>query len=165
VDKLNCWQAKKCGREPNPRVGKPQVPELRIHVRYDLGAYYLPSMAEGRATYAVSAGTPHTLAPGCAGVLAKADDAAAHTPGKGRSEKRGATSLSPGARLVNLRAEAVPRSLRESPARMCSYAVLTQLEKGRPSADIRDRVQDAFLAQYELSRDGRPSIPGRAGIR
>jgi hypothetical protein len=76
-----------------PKEEKPQVPELRIHVRYDLGAYYLPSVAEGRATYAVSAGTPHTLAPGCAGVLAKADDAAAHTPGKGRSEKRGATAF------------------------------------------------------------------------
>lgn len=53
-----------------PRVGKPQVPELRIHVRYELGAYYLPSVAEGRAEYAVSAVTPHPLAPGCAGVLA-----------------------------------------------------------------------------------------------
>lgn len=80
-------------------------------------------------------------------------------------EMRQAKSLSPGARLANLWAEAVSRSLRESPARMCFYAVLTQREKGRPSADIRDRVQDAFLAQYELSSDGQPSIPGRAGIR
>jgi hypothetical protein len=47
-----------------------------------------------------------------------------------RVEMRQATYLSPGARLANLQAEAVLRSLRESPARMCSYAVLTQREKG-----------------------------------
>ncbi len=74
-----------------PRVGKPEVPEMRIFVQYDLGARYRPGEPVGTVTYNVSVGSRHMLAPGCGSALEKADGVTAQTPGKGRSKKPGAT--------------------------------------------------------------------------
>jgi hypothetical protein len=73
-----------------PRVGKPQVPELRIGVEYDLGVYYRPSVPVGTVTHTEAFGARYSLAP------KPAAGSPAHTPeghalGRGRSKKRGAT--------------------------------------------------------------------------
>jgi hypothetical protein len=74
-----------------PRVGKPQVPGLRIHVEYDLGGYYRPGVSVGTVASTEAARALYSLAPKSASVSPDAGTAAGHAPGKGRSKKRGAT--------------------------------------------------------------------------
>ena len=86
-------------------VGKPQVPEMRIRIGYDLGRYSRRDEPGGTATYTALVGNQHSPAPECASVPSEAREAPAHTTAIGgmRVEVRQATSLSPGVAL-NLRA-------------------------------------------------------------
>ena len=74
-----------------PRVGKPQVPKMCIHVEYDLSGYYKPGAPVGTVTFAEAFGARYSLAPKSA--CMSADDGAteSHAPAKERSKKREAT--------------------------------------------------------------------------
>jgi hypothetical protein len=71
-----------------PRGGKTQVPAMRIHVEYALGAYFGPGVPAGTVRYTL-VGARHSQAPDP--MLSEGGRTEDHTPGKGRSKKRGAT--------------------------------------------------------------------------
>ncbi len=74
-----------------PKEEKRKLLELRIHVKYNLGAYCQPGAPVETVTHAEAGWARYPFAPNSAAESPSADSAEGHADGKGRSKKRGAT--------------------------------------------------------------------------